>query len=84
MQTCLIYLIKMYQFFLSPWIGQQCRFHPSCSNYGIEAIQRFGAIKGSWLTLKRLVRCQPFCDGGLDPVPDKDTIMPTSNFHPFD
>lgn len=69
MQTILIGLIKMYQFFLSPWIGQHCRFTPSCSNYAITAITRYGAIKGTWLTIKRLLRCHPFCKGGEDPVP---------------
>ncbi len=59
----------MYQFFLSPWIGQHCRFTPSCSNYAITAITRYGAIKGTWLTIKRLLRCHPFCKGGEDPVP---------------
>lgn len=47
-----------------------CRFHPTCSCYAIEAIERFGALKGSWLMITRLVRCHPFCDGGFDPVPD--------------
>ncbi|ELV07513.1 membrane protein insertion efficiency factor YidD [Wohlfahrtiimonas chitiniclastica] len=69
MKTILIGLIKLYQLILSPWVGQQCRFTPSCSNYSIEAIQKYGAIKGCWLTFKRLIRCHPFCDGGKDPVP---------------
>ena len=69
MRTILIWLIKGYKYFLSPWLGNQCRFEPSCSTYAMEAITRYGAIKGSWLTIKRLVRCQPFCKGGEDPVP---------------
>ncbi len=69
MRTILIWLIKGYKYFLSPWVGNQCRFEPSCSTYAMEAITRYGAIKGSWLTMKRLVRCQPFCKGGEDPVP---------------
>ncbi|MHC5225803.1 membrane protein insertion efficiency factor YidD [Ignatzschineria sp. LJL83] len=69
MRTILIWLIKGYKYFLSPWLGNQCRFEPSCSTYAMEAIMRYGAIKGSWLTIKRLVRCQPFCKGGEDPVP---------------
>ncbi|UNM96783.1 membrane protein insertion efficiency factor YidD [Ignatzschineria rhizosphaerae] len=69
MRTILIWLIKGYKYFLSPWVGNQCRFEPSCSTYAMEAITRYGAIKGSWLTIKRLVRCQPFCKGGEDPVP---------------
>ena len=71
MQTILIKLILAYQKALSPWIGNSCRFYPSCSNYGIEAIQRHGALKGSWLTLKRLIRCNPLAKSGLDLVPDK-------------
>ncbi len=51
-------------------MGNACRFHPSCSHYGIEAIEKHGAIKGSYLTIKRILRCQPLCKGGLDPVPE--------------
>ncbi len=69
LRKCLIKLIHGYQYFLSPWVGNQCRFYPTCSNYAIEAIERFGVCKGCWLTLKRLVRCQPFCQGGIDHVP---------------
>ncbi|GGZ73595.1 hypothetical protein GCM10007161_00400 [Ignatzschineria indica] len=69
MRTILIWLIKFYKYFLSPLVGNQCRFEPTCSTYALEAITRYGAIKGSWLTIKRLVRCQPLCKGGEDPVP---------------
>lgn len=69
MRIILIWLIKGYKYFLSPWVGNQCRFEPSCSTYALEAITRYGAIKGSWLTIKRLIRCQPLCKGGEDPVP---------------
>lgn len=62
-------LIKLYQFTLSPVLGRQCRFHPTCSWYGLEAYRRFGPIRGSWLTLRRLARCHPFHPGGYDPVP---------------
>ena len=62
-------LIRAYQLTLSPFIGNQCRFHPSCSNYALEAIDVHGAVKGSWLVLKRLGRCHPFDPGGFDPVP---------------
>ena len=62
-------LIRAYQLTLSPFIGNQCRFHPSCSNYALEAIGTHGALKGSWLTLCRLGRCHPFNPGGFDPVP---------------
>jgi putative membrane protein insertion efficiency factor len=62
-------LIKLYQFTLSPFLGKQCRFTPTCSQYGIEAIQKHGALKGSWITVKRIVRCNPWGGSGYDPVP---------------
>ena len=62
-------LIKIYQFTLSPFLGKQCRFIPTCSQYGIEAIQKHGALKGSWLTIKRIARCNPWGGSGYDPVP---------------
>lgn len=58
-----------YQLVVSPLLGQRCRFAPSCSEYAKESIHRFGALYGSWLALRRLLRCQPFCAGGWDPVP---------------
>lgn len=63
-------LVRCYQAVLSPFIGNQCRFHPSCSNYALEALEHHGAIRGSWLAVKRLGRCHPFHAGGFDPVPD--------------
>ena len=65
----LIALIRAYRFLLSPWIGQHCRFHPSCSTYALEALETHGALRGSWLTIARLGRCHPFHPGGEDPVP---------------
>jgi putative membrane protein insertion efficiency factor len=62
-------LIKVYQFTLSPFFGKQCRFIPTCSQYGIEAIQKHGALKGSWLTIKRILRCHPWGGSGYDPIP---------------
>ena len=56
---------------LSALLGNRCRFYPSCSSYSIEAIQKHGAFKGCTLTIKRLSRCHPFCEGGIDPVPDQ-------------
>lgn len=70
MKWLLIRLIRLYRLTLSPWIGQQCRFEPTCSRYGEEAIERFGAGRGSWLTLKRILKCGPWHPGGYDPVPD--------------
>lgn len=66
-----ILLIRFYQKFISPLTPPSCRFYPTCSHYGIEAIERFGPIKGTWLTIKRIVKCQPFHPGGFDPVPEK-------------
>ena len=64
-----IILIKLYQFLLSPILGAQCRYTPTCSQYGIEAIKKHGAITGGWLTLKRIARCNPWGGHGHDPVP---------------
>ena len=66
----LITLIKAYRLFLSPWLGQQCRFHPTCSQFALQAIEQHGPFKGSWLTIKRLACCHPWHEGGIDPVPD--------------
>ncbi|MFU0842094.1 MAG: putative membrane protein insertion efficiency factor [Burkholderia sp.] len=62
-------LIRLYQLTLSPWVGRQCRFVPTCSNYALEAIERFGALRGSYLAVYRILRCQPFGGRGYDPVP---------------
>jgi putative membrane protein insertion efficiency factor len=67
----LLQLLRAYRFFLSPWIGQQCRFWPTCSHYASEAIERHGAIAGTYLGTKRLLRCHPWCQGGHDPVPER-------------
>jgi len=69
MQKILQALIRAYQLLLSPFLGNQCRFTPSCSQYASEAIGRHGALKGSWLAIRRILRCHPFCAGGYDPVP---------------
>lgn len=68
----LIGLIRLYQAILSPLMGGQCRFHPTCSHYGLDAIRQWGPIRGSWLTIRRILRCNPFVTGGYDPVPLKD------------
>jgi putative membrane protein insertion efficiency factor len=63
-------LIRGYQLTLSPWLGRACRFTPSCSQYGIDALTTHGTLAGVWLTVRRLLRCHPWCAGGHDPVPD--------------
>ncbi|MCB1906721.1 MAG: membrane protein insertion efficiency factor YidD [Rhodocyclaceae bacterium] len=69
MKTLLIGLLKVYRFALSPMLGRNCRFYPSCSEYAIEAVRRHGAFRGGWLAIKRVGRCHPFSHGGYDPVP---------------
>lgn len=64
-------LIKIYKLTLSPWLGQQCRFYPTCSSYATAALLQHGGAHGLWLTLKRLARCHPFAEGGVDEVPPK-------------
>lgn len=63
-------LIHSYRYLLSPWIGNQCRFYPTCSHYAEEALHKHGFIKGVYLTLRRLLKCHPWHKGGLDPVPE--------------
>lgn len=65
----MIFLIKAYQWTLSPLIGRQCRYQPTCSNYGLEAIRKHGPFKGGWLTVKRVLSCNPWGGSGYDPVP---------------
>ena len=64
----LIKFIKIYQFLLSPLLGQSCRHYPTCSNYSIEALKTYGFFKGGYLSLKRILSCHPFKEGGIDPV----------------
>ncbi|KAB2490420.1 membrane protein insertion efficiency factor YidD [Priestia filamentosa] len=71
MKKLLLWLIRGYQLFISPLSPPRCRFHPTCSHYGLQSIQRFGAIKGTYLTIKRILKCHPFHPGGFDPVPEK-------------
>ena len=69
-QRILIALVRGYRLLLSPWLGTSCRFEPTCSAYSLQALQTHGAAAGTYLTLRRLARCHPFCEGGHDPVPE--------------
>lgn len=68
LKVLLISLIHFYQIFISPLLGNNCRYYPTCSQYAIEAIEKKGVIKGSWMAVKRICRCHPWHDGGYDPV----------------
>ncbi|HEX4327912.1 MAG TPA: membrane protein insertion efficiency factor YidD [Burkholderiales bacterium] len=67
----LVGLVQIYRYTLSPYLGRQCRFEPSCSMYALEALNTHGAARGSWLAARRLCRCHPFHPGGYDPVPPR-------------
>ncbi len=69
MKTVLVLLLKGYRLVVSPMYGQVCRYHPSCSAYALEAVETHGALRGSWLAVRRLARCHPWTPGGYDPVP---------------
>ncbi|WP_203246994.1 membrane protein insertion efficiency factor YidD [Sporosarcina beigongshangi] len=74
MKTILMGIIKFYQKAISPLTPPSCRFYPTCSHYGIEAIDKHGALKGSWLAVRRISKCHPFHAGGFDPVPEKESV----------
>ena len=69
MKRLIIVILQGYRLAISPFLGKNCRFHPSCSVYAIEAVERYGALKGGWLALRRVLRCHPWNPGGYDPVP---------------
>lgn len=69
MKFLLLILIRFYRLVFSPWVGNQCRFYPTCSVYAEEAITRYGGLRGSWMAAKRISKCHPWHPGGIDPVP---------------
>lgn len=69
MKQLVIFFIRLYQAAISPFVGHCCRFFPTCSEYGVEAVKKHGALRGSWLALRRICRCHPLHRGGSDPVP---------------
>jgi len=69
MRGALILVIRGYQLWISPLLPSACRYYPTCSVYAVEAIEKYGAVSGSWLALRRITRCHPFRSGGYDPVP---------------
>ena len=72
MKKILMSFIKIYQKIISPLTPPSCRFYPTCSHYGLEAIEKHGSIRGSWLAIRRISKCHPFHEGGFDPVPEKE------------
>jgi len=81
-RAVLIAVVRFYRLMLSPWLGSGCRFEPTCSAYALQALQQHGASRGSYLTLKRLARCHPWCAGGHDPVPDAPLFSSLTLSHP--
>ena len=69
-KTIFVFPIKIYQKLISPFLGSSCRFTPTCSHYAIEVIDKFGIIKGTFLSIKRILKCNPFGSSGYDPIPD--------------
>ncbi|NVJ60145.1 MAG: membrane protein insertion efficiency factor YidD [Gammaproteobacteria bacterium] len=79
MRRLIVWLITGYQKLISPLLGNNCRYHPTCSQFAIQAVLRFGVIKGCWLAVKRIARCHPLAEGGIDPVPEKFEWVKTEN-----
>ncbi len=76
MKQLLILLVRAYQVALSPLLPAACRYHPTCSQYAVEALEKHGALRGGWLAMKRIARCRPFRAGGFDPVPEPPSASP--------
>ncbi len=79
MQRLLIACIRFYRHYISPLMAPHCRFHPTCSQYAVDAIQQHGALRGSWLSARRICKCHPFHPGGYDPVPPCKLHPKTTN-----
>lgn len=84
MTSLLLLLLRAYQVAVSPLLGQNCRFYPSCSNYAIDAVRTHGAARGSLLAARRLCKCHPWHPGGLDPVPPKSGSSAAKCDHAYD
>jgi hypothetical protein len=69
MTRILLFLVKTYQYLISPMLGPSCRYTPTCSEYAVQALKKYGALKGVWMSVKRVGRCHPWHDGGYDPLP---------------
>ncbi len=74
MRQILIALIKLYRYAISPYLAPSCRYTPTCSSYAMEAVERFGIFRGSWLAIRRISRCHPWHEAGYDPVPDNPAL----------
>ena len=83
MRALLIGLVKGYRLLLSPWLGSSCRFAPTCSAYSLQALERHGAAVGAYLTVARIARCHPWCNGGIDEVPVEKPALFTHLLSPF-
>ncbi len=79
MRSLMLFLINIYRWFLSPLLGSNCRYYPSCSQYTHDAIRAHGAVRGSWLAAKRIGRCHPWAEGGHDPIPGNEEKALNSN-----
>ena len=75
----LVWLVRVYQWTISPLLGPVCRYYPSCSAYGVTALERHGPVRGGWLTVRRVLRCHPWAAGGVDHVPPRHTAASTSD-----
>ena len=77
MTAVLVALLRAYRYAISPLYGQVCRYHPTCSAYALEAVTEHGSLRGSWLAVRRIARCHPWADGGVDPVPPRRESPPS-------